>query len=83
MTPRPPSPIEVAKALKLVRALVDKPVYELVLGLVAAGQQERVARAVAGLTEEDEFLLLCLLMGTATHLAPLEQRAAVVSGKSV
>lgn len=79
---QPASSIEIAKALRQIRSVVDAPTYEQVFGILAAHQPERIGQAVAGLTEEDEFLLLCLLMGTATHLAPLEQRPAVVAGKS-
>lgn len=77
-----PSAIEIAKALKQVKAVADRAAYQQILGILAASQAERVGQAVAGLTQEDEFLLLCMLMGTATHLAPLEQRSAIVAGKS-
>lgn len=73
-----PSAIEKAKALKHVKAVVDKRVYEQIAALISAHEGDRLKKAVEGLTEEDEFLLLCMLMGTVTHVAPLEQGAAKV-----
>src|SRR5712692_9643938 len=77
-----PSEIEIAKALKQVKAIANKKQYDQVLQIFARDQSDRIAQAVAGLTEEDEFLLLCLLMRTTTHLAPLEQRSAIAVGSA-
>lgn len=41
-----------------------------------------VERAIEGLKQEDEFALLCRLMGTATHCVHLEQRP-VIAGDSL
>ncbi len=77
-----PSEIEIGKALKQVKAIADEEQYDQVLQILAGDRNERIARAVTGLTEEDEFLLLCMLMRTATHLAPLEQKSSIAVGNA-
>lgn len=67
------SKIEIAKALRAVKTVVPTADYERVRAIIAPEQRD-AERVMAGLSEEDEFALLCTLMGTATHLVPLEQR---------
>jgi len=79
-TEQQPSPIEIAKALRQVKGVTDDRQYGEVLQAIAGRQAKTVTHAVAGLTEEDEFILMCVLMGTATHLAPLEQKVSIGMG---
>lgn len=70
------SKMELAKALKAVRAVSSSDEeYERVKALIVPrDRSESVGLSVKGLSQEDEFALMCQLMGTATHLVPLEQR---------
>jgi hypothetical protein len=72
------SKIELAKGLKAIRGIVPDEAYERIKrSLVPEEASEEVEKAISGLSEEDEFALLCRLMGTATHLVGLEQRPLV------
>jgi hypothetical protein len=73
----PVSKIELAKALKAVQAVATPHQYNRVLAILSPDEKVAIERAIAGLSEEDEFALLCRLMGTATHLSPLEQRPII------
>jgi hypothetical protein len=64
--------IEVAKALKAVQAIVSDSDFEKVRGIIAPSNVD-MSRESAGLKEEDEFALMCRLMGITTHLVPLGQ----------
>lgn len=64
--------IEIAKVLKAVQAIVPDSDFERVRDIIAPGNVD-MSRESAGLKEEDEFALMCRLMGTATHLVPLGQ----------
>jgi len=75
-----PSKIELAKALREVKAIASPEQYAQVCNILASSPEGDVGKAIEGLTEEDEFALLCFLMGTATQLAPIEQRLAVSGG---
>jgi hypothetical protein len=77
-----PSGIETAKALRHVKAVTSSDQYDHVRKILEADQNQRIAKAVEGLSEEDEFILMCLLMGTCTHIAPLEQRPSIATGKA-
>lgn len=77
-----PSRIEIAKALRHMKAIATRNQYEAIHKVLGLAHDEELSRAVSGLGEEDEFLLMCVLMGTATHLAPLEQRPSVAGGRS-
>jgi hypothetical protein len=65
--------IEIAKALKAVKAILPGDQFEKVKEIIAPPLQLDTTREMAGLTEEDEFALMCRLMGTTTHLTPLGQ----------
>ena len=77
-----PSKIEIAKALKHIKSITTPNKFNAIHKMLGANHWEGLDRAVAGLGEEDEFLLMCVLMGTATHLAPLEQRPSIAGGKA-
>lgn len=74
------SKIEVAKGLKSIKNITPESYFEQVKKLIVPPDaQAEIDRAIKGLAEEDEFALMCRLMGTATHLVPLEQRPIVNS----
>ena len=75
------SKIERAKVLKAVRDILPKPQSSLDALRQLAGDPE-IERSIDGLRQEDEFALLCRLMGTATHCVHLEQRP-VIPGDSL
>ncbi len=75
-----PSKIELAKALREVKAIAKPEQYQEVHRVLTAERADDFGSAIEGLTEEDDFALTCVLMGTATHLAPVEQRLAVAGG---
>jgi hypothetical protein len=71
------SKVESAELLKRLQATLPEAEYGQVKGyLVAAcseASEEEIDRAIQGISEEDEFVLMSYMMGTATHLAPLFQ----------
>lgn len=75
------SKIESAELLKTLKATLPGKEYSQVKGyLVAAcseANEEEIDHAIAGISEEDEFVLMSYMMGTATHLAPLFQRPII------
>lgn len=67
-----------AKALLAVKSVVSEDDYLRVRSLlVHPDAGDRIDQAIHGLSKEDEFALMCRLMGTATHLVHLEQRPVV------
>lgn len=74
-----PSRIEIAKTLKQVKAVATPEQYSQV-ATILAGDSYSSDEAVHGMSQEDEFIILCMSMGTATHLAPLEQRPSIAIG---
>lgn len=66
--------VEVAKALRAVKAILSASDFERVRDIVLESHRVDAGRALAGLHEEDEFAVLCRLMGSTTHLVPLGQR---------
>ena len=74
--------VEIAKAMKQVRACIPDQ-YEDFKRLVEPPELRVAAeRTVSGLAEEDEFGLMCRLMGTTTHLVKLDQ-SPLVPGESI
>lgn len=70
--------VELAKALLAVRSIATEDAYDKVRAiLLAPGTAATVDSAIRGLSQEDEFALMCRLMGTCTHLVPLEQRPII------
>lgn len=69
--------IEIAKALKTLRGVADRREYETIWSTLTQGRVRETERSLAGLTEEDEFALMCWLMQTASHIVPLEQRPLI------
>lgn len=70
--------VEVAKALLAVKSVATEEQFQTVRTmLVDSDSLESVDRAINGLSKEDEFALMCQIMGTATHLVPLEQRPII------
>ena len=78
----PASQIEIAKALRRVKAIANSAQYHSVVQTLTGGPVDAIERAVTGLSQEDEFILLCLLMQTSTHLAPLDQTASIAIGNT-
>jgi len=76
------SDLELAKALKGIRAVASDEQYERIQAEFSAeGDLERIASRVSALTEEDEFAVLCRMMGTVTHIVPLGQ-SPLIKGDS-
>jgi len=73
------SKIETAKAYKHLEAIIDSPedFKELLKHLVSPHEKSEIDRAIKGLSQEDEFALMCYLMGTATHLVQLDQKPLI------
>ena len=73
------SKIEIAKRLKAIRDIAETPEqYEAAKHALFPGQDlTEVEKSIAGLSEEDEFALLCRLMETTTHLVRLEQNPII------
>jgi len=77
------SGIERAKALKAIRAVVsDEQFARISQELVSDDEAAAMAAKIAGLTEEDEFAVLCRLMKTTSHVVPLEQ-SPIIPGDSI
>lgn len=70
-----PSKMEAAKRLKAVKDIAaSKEDYEAIRRrVISEDEVEAVEKAIQGLSEEDEFALMCRLMGTATHMVRLDQ----------
>src|SRR5689334_14931958 len=77
------SKMELAKALKSIRDVApDEETYQKIAAMLLpsdGNEADAVEKAIEGLSEEDEFALLCRLMGTCTHLVPLEGRPIIPS----
>ncbi len=72
------SKVELAKALLAVRSVASAADCARIRSiLVSPGAEDGIDRAVHGLSKEDEFALICRLMGRATHLVHLEQRPVI------
>lgn len=70
--------IELAKVLLAVRSVASQAEYEQIRSILTTPSTvDQVDRAIQGLPKEDEFALMCRLMGTTTHLTHLEQRPVV------
>ena len=83
MTSKVPSKMELAKALKQVKALSDPEDYKKISDILCPKDLvEDVEKAISGLSEEDEFILLSKLMKTVVHVSPLEQRHEKVLSSS-
>jgi len=76
------SKIERAKALKAVRDILPDAASSLDELRQLAGDPA-IERAIEGFKQEDEFALLCRLMGTATHCVHLEQRPIIALDPSM
>ena len=74
------SEMELAKALKGIRPIASDEQYERIRAEFASGDKlRRIDAKVSALSEEDEFAVLCRMMGTATHIIPLGQ-SPLISG---
>jgi len=74
------SKVEKAKILKSVRdSGVPYDDYLKVKNILLTRSDDETAieSTIKGLSEEDEFAMICRLMKTATHLVPLEQRSII------
>lgn len=77
-----PSTIEMAKTLRQVKTVATPEQYSRITEILCKNGSLPADHTFDGLSQEDEFCLLCLLMGTATHIAPLEQRLSIAAGLS-
>ena len=76
--PEDPVPhIEIAKALRAVKGILPAADFERARELIDPSQHTAIGRAMDGLKEEDEFAVLCRLMGTATHMIRLDQTPVI------
>lgn len=77
--------VELAKILKSIKSsgVSDSDYYSVKRLLLSTFDEEAVDATIKGLTEEDEFLLMCKLMGTSTHIIHLEQRPLVEGDFSI
>jgi hypothetical protein len=75
------SKIEVAKLLKTLMAVLPEETYQktksYLMEVCIDSNEESINSAINGLSEEDEFALMSLLMGTSVNLVPLEQRPII------
>jgi len=74
------SKIELAKALKVVKGVASSDDYERVKAVIIKEgevKEGEVDDIIKGLSEEDEFALMCKLMGTTDFLVHLEQRPII------
>lgn len=75
------SKIECAEILKTLQSTLPDEEYKQVKSYLVAtcfeANEEEIDAAIQGVSEEDEFLLMSYLMGTATHLVPLFQRPVI------
>ncbi|HVK08551.1 MAG TPA: hypothetical protein VM597_07210 [Gemmataceae bacterium] len=70
--------MELAKALLAVKSVASSEDFRKIREiLVPKAVQAAVDEAVHGLTKEDEFAMMCRLMGTATHLVRMDQRPII------
>jgi hypothetical protein len=78
------SKMEQAKALKAFSAVLDseEDYSHLKTMITSSVSEPELGRAIRGLAEEDEFLLMCSLMETATHFIRLEQ-SPIIRGDSI
>jgi hypothetical protein len=68
------SRIEEAKALRALKGVTaSDPEFERIRDTLFPAPDPKRDRALVGLSQEDEFAILCRLMGTCTHLARLDQ----------
>jgi hypothetical protein len=74
--------MELAKALRQVRAIATPEQYTDIRSILVGSLGAEIGQAEDGLSEEDEFALLCILMGTCTDLAPLEQKHSIAIGSA-
>lgn len=69
-----PSRIEQAKALRALKGVTTSDAeFEALARTLFPTPDPARDRALEGLSQEDEFAILCRLMGTCTHLARLDQ----------
>jgi hypothetical protein len=72
------SKVEIAKALLAVQSIAAPDAFQQIRTiLVPQGANDAVDNALKGLSEEDEFSMLCKLMETTTHLVHMEQRPVI------
>jgi hypothetical protein len=69
------SKMEFAKALKSLRDVASPEEFRNIKQILSPPTAEAaIEAAIKGLSEEDEFALMCRLMGTTTNLVHLDQR---------
>lgn len=70
--------VETAKALLAIRSVTTPEQFENIRNIVLPGNAaQHLDNAVSGLSKEDEFAMMCKIMGTATHMVHLEQRPII------
>lgn len=78
------SRIEQAKALRAIKGITTTDSeFEAVRSTLFPTADPARDRALRGLAQEDEFAILCRVMGTCRHLAPLDQTPLLDASDSV
>jgi hypothetical protein len=74
------SKMEIAKRLKGIGDIAEPSLLDTMIdGFLPEDQRVDVKRAIGGLSEEDEFALLCRMMKTTTHIVRIDQAPIVVN----
>lgn len=75
------SPIELAKRINIFRSLTDtKQDFDKIKeSLVPQEHAERVNQIIRGLEQEDEFVILCRLMGACESISKIDQNPIIKS----
>lgn len=75
------SDVELAKRLKEIKGITtsDKDFNAILKTLIPEGKIDTVHRIIRGLSQEDEFALLCKMMECCSSITPLEQTPLIDS----
>jgi len=68
------SDVELAKRIKEIKGVASKDSYEIILKqLVPPEKVDTINRIISGLSQEDEFALLCKMLECCSSITPLNQ----------
>lgn len=68
------SDVELAKRVKEIKGVASKEDFEMILNhLVPAENRDNINRIISGLSQEDEFALLCKMLECCSSITPLNQ----------
>jgi len=79
------SPVQLAKSIKSLKSLTESHTEyeELKKEFIPEGQIDRITQIIKGLEQEDEFAILCRLMGTCQSLVGIDQTPIVANNTEV